>query len=76
MLILILLILVQNNDKIIAILNLEEFAGVSNTRMCGLFMKEEHKTKRETKMHYLMHYKSLASRHNLQKSVVQIEVNA
>merc|ERR1719239_867085 len=27
-------------------------------------------------MHYLMHYKSLDSRHNLQKSVVQIEVNA
>jgi len=77
MLISVLLILVQNNDNIIAILNLEEFTGSSNTRTCGLFMKEEQNAKMETKMHHnVSRFKSLDSRHNLQKSVVKIEVNA
>jgi len=71
MLISVLLILVQNNDNIIAILNLEEFTGSSNTRTFGLFMKEEHNAKRETKMHHnVSRFKSLDSRHNLRKSKV------
>jgi len=77
MLISVLLILVQNNDNIIAILNLEEFTGSSNTRTCGLFMKEEQNAKMETKMHHnVSRFKSLDSRHNLQKSVVKVEANA